>query len=307
MRLLTFFDEFSTEEACKLHFKAMRDKQGIVCNRCQCKKHYWLQNEWKYQCASCSYRTSLKKGTMMEHSKLKFRTWYAIMMLMTATKKGFSASEIQRQLGKKRYEPIWRAMHKLRAAMGQRDDLYVLEDMIELDDAFFETETSENQKNKLKRGRGSRKQTKALVAVESTPLEDINTGLQTSSCRFFKMKVCDSFMAEHNDEIITAIIGENAVVTTDKSTSYVNISNYVEVHVTEKSTKETTKNALKWAHVAISNAKRTFLGIYHKIKAKYLQAYLDEFIYKLNRRYFGENLFQRLVIALSSSHLPSCG
>ncbi len=72
------------------------------------------------------------------------------------------------------------------------------------------------------------------------------------------MKVCDSFMAEHNDEIITAIIGENAVVTIDKSTFFVNISNYVEGPVDEKSTKETTKNALKWAHVAISNAKRTF-------------------------------------------------
>lgn len=307
MGLLTFSTEFSTEEACKLHFKAMRDKQGVTCNKCGGQKHYWLQNNWMYQCAACNYRTSLKKGTMMEHSKLKFKTWYAIMMLMTATKKGFSAAEVQRQLEKKRYEPIWRAMHKLRAAMGQRDDLYALEDMIELDDAFFETETSEQEKKKLKRGRGSKKQTKALVAVESTPLEDPETGVQSSSCRFFKMKVCDSFSAEHNDEIITAIIGENAVITTDKSTSYVNISKYVDVHVTEKSSKETTKNALKWAHIAISNAKRAFLGIYHKIKAKYLQAYLDEFVYKLNRRYFGDFLFQRLVIALSSSNLQSCG
>lgn len=86
----------------------------------------------------------------MEHSMLKFRTWYAIVTLTTATKKGFPASEIQLQQGKKSYEHIWRAMHKLRAAMGQRDDLYVLEDMIELVDAFFETETSESHKKSLK-------------------------------------------------------------------------------------------------------------------------------------------------------------
>lgn len=121
------------------------------------------------------------------------------------------------------------------------------------------------------------------------------------------MKVCDLFSAEHNDEIITAIIVENAVKTTDKSTSYLNVSKYVDVQVTEKSSKETTKNDLKWAHIAISNAKRAFLGIYHKIKARYLQAYWDEFVYKLNRRYFGDFLFQRLVIALSSSNLQSCG
>src|SRR5690606_14423413 len=126
-------------------------------------------------------------------------------MLMTATKKGFSASEIQRQLGKNRYEPIWRAMHKIRAAMGQRDDQYVLEDMIELDDGFFETETKKKDKKRLKRGRGSAKQTKAIIAVESTPLEDPETGKKSSSFRFIKMKVCSSFKPEYNDEIITAI------------------------------------------------------------------------------------------------------
>ena len=58
-----------------------------------------------------------------------------------------------------------------------------------------------------------------------------------------------------------------------------------------------TKETLKWVHIAISNAKRTLLGNYHKIKRKYLQLYLNEFIYKLNRRYFGDKLFDRLVIA----------
>jgi hypothetical protein len=285
----------------------MIDKQGVVCCKCESKKHYWLKSAWVYQCAVCNYRTSLKKGTMMENSKLKFRTWYAIMMLMTATKKGFSATEVQRQLGKKRYEPIWRAMHKLRSAMGQRDDRYILEDMIELDDAFIETETTEQEKMNLKRGRGSEKQTKIIVAVESTPLENIETGEKSNSCRYYKMKVCSSFEAKANDQIITALIAGNAVVMSDESTSYVNISKYVDVHISEKSSKETTKTTLKWAHVAISNAKRTFLGVYHKIKAKYLQSYLNEFVYKLNRRYFKENLFQRLVIALSSSNLQSCG
>ena len=43
-------------------------------------------------------------------------------------------------------------------------------------------------------------------------------------------------------------------------------------------------------------------GIYHKIKGKYLQLYLDEFCYKLNRRYFGEKLFDRLVIAVAGNY-----
>lgn len=59
---------------------------------------------------------------------------------------------------------------------------------------------------------------------------------------------------------------------------------------------------LPWFHTMISNTKRNFLGINHNIKAKYLQGYLDEFCYKVNRRYYGQNLFERLVsIALDDT------
>ena len=57
------------------------------------------------------------------------------------------------------------------------------------------------------------------------------------------------------------------------------------------------KETLRWVHITISNAKRNLLGNYHKIKRKYLQLYLNEFVYKLNRRYFGDRIFDRLVIA----------
>ena len=69
------------------------------------------------------------------------------------------------------------------------------------------------------------------------------------------------------------------------------------MHVTEKSTKESTAESLRWVHIFISNDKRNLLGNYHKVKGKYLQLYLNEFVYKLNRRYFGEKLFDRIVIA----------
>jgi hypothetical protein len=64
----------------------------------------------------------------------------------------------------------------------------------------------------------------------------------------------------------------------------------------EKSTPEVTKETLKCVHIAISNAKRNFLGVYHKIKGKNLQRYLNEFVYKVNRRY-SNSVFERLFVA----------
>ena len=102
-------------------------------------------------------------------------------------------------------------------------------------------------------------------------------------------------MKKKINQTIQESISEKSILFTDKSTLFIDIANYVEFHITEKSNKETTAETLKWVHIAISNAKRNFLGNFHKIKEKYLQLYLNEFVYKLNRRYFEEKLFDRLV------------
>lgn len=96
--------------------------------------------------------------------------------------------------------------------------------------------------------------------------------------------------------MVAGSVSPESVLFTDKSASYVNFAVLVEAHIMERSTKETTVETLKWAHIAISNAKRNFLGVYHKVKGEYLQSCLDEFVYKLNRRYFN-SIFERLVVA----------
>lgn len=298
MNIFDFGVHFTDEKSCRTHFKEERDKIGVICNRCQGTQHYWLKNKWSYECKSCRSRQSLRSGTIMQGSKLSFLVWYKTIFLLSTTKKGFSSKEIQRQLGLKRYEPVWAMVHKLRKAMGQRDDRYTLEGMIEMDEGYFTIEASQQAHETQKAGRGSKTKSNVMVMAESTVLEDIDTGKVERQCRYFKAKVLDDHKAEGTDQtFVDAIDGERTIVFTDKSTSYVNIADYVEIHVTEKSNEQTTKETLKWVHIAISSAKRNFTGTYHKIKKKYLQLYLNEFVYKLNRRYFGERIFDRLVIA----------
>lgn len=297
MDIFTFAVEFKDEESCRLHYKAQRDKEGVICNRCGSMDHYWLKNKWAYQCKSCQSRQTLRSGTIMENSNLSFLIWYKTICLMSATKKGFSSKEIQRLLGLKRYEPVWAMIHKIREAMGQRDDRYTLEGMIEADEGYFSVEASEIERSRQKSGRGSKTKSNVMVMAESTVLENIDTGKKDSQCRYFKAKVLDNHKAAGIDKVLNASInGEKSIVLSDKSTSYLNLADYVSMHVTEKSNEGTTKETLRWVHITISNAK-VDLQKYHKIKRKYLQLYLNEFIYKLNRRYFGDKIFDRLVIA----------
>lgn len=296
MNIFSFTAEFSSEESCREHFKRERDKVGVTCS-CGNTTHYWIKSRWSYECKKCRKRQSLRSGTIMQSSNLPFLVWYKTIFLMSATKKGFSAKEIQRQLGLKRYEPVWSMVHKLRKAMGKRDERYTLEGMIEFDEGYFTVESSEIEKSKTKAGRGSSSKVNVAIMAESTPVEDIEKGEKDSVCRYFKAKVLESHDKQEINQLIEDNINEKSIVFSDKSTSYVDIADYVEMHITEKSDKKTTTETLKWVHITISNAKRTFTGNYHKIKRKYLQLYLNEFIYKLNRRYFGEKVFDRLVIA----------
>ena len=297
MNILKFADLFTANFSCKQHLKEEREKEGIVCKKCNCTKHYWLKAKWMWQCSGCNFRTSLRSGTIMESSKLPIRKWYLAMAFMSFSKKGISAKELQRQLSHKYYEPIWFMMHKLRKAMGQRDSRYNLTGMLEFDEGYFEKATSDKDKRGLKRGKGSQKQQNVAVIAESTPLEDVDSGKKDKHVRYFKMNVLDSHKAKDIDKTIQENINKESVIFSDKSNSYINMVDYVEVHLMEKSGKDTTNTTLKWVHIAIANAKRTLLGIYHRINGEYLQAYLDEFCYKLNRRYFGQRLFDRLVIA----------
>jgi transposase-like protein len=299
MNLLNFVSQYPDESSCRAKFKEYRDKQGVICPHCRCTEHYWKQDKESYECKKCGKRQSLRANTVMHGSQLPFRYWFIAIHLLTSTKKSFSAAEMQRQLGHTYYEPIWSMLHKLRQIMGKRDEQYSLSGVIELDEGFFSTETDEDEKDKpLKRGRGSQKKSKVLVMAESQPLEGKTT--KTGKPRqvgHLKMIVINDLRANTITPLVKENVSEASIIDSDDSTSYVKLKDIVKEHHPQVIPKTEIGKILPWVHIAISNAKRMLLDIYHDIKPEYLQNYLNEFCYKFNRRYFGENLFDRLMIA----------
>jgi len=84
------------------------------------------------------------------------------------------------------------------------------------------------------------------VMAESTILEDIDTRKVDRQCRYFKAKVLEDHKADGTDKTFeNGIDQEQTIVFTDQSTSYVNIADYVEIHLSEKSSETTTKETLK--------------------------------------------------------------
>jgi transposase-like protein len=300
MNLLNFVEQYPDEAGCKAAWKAMRDRHGVECPHCQCKEHYRKKDKESYECKKCGFRQNLRSNTVMHGSNLPFRYRFAAIHLLTSTKKSFSAAELQRRLGHKRYEPIWFILHKLRSVMGKRDERYSLSGVIELDEGFFTTDISEEEKkNPLKRGRGSQRKSKVLVMAESTPIEEEQAfkGGKTRKVNHIKMLVISDLKADTITSSVEEKVNCKSEIDSDDSTSYVQLKNVVTKHNPQVIEKEEIGKILPWAHIAISNAKRLFLNVYHQLDPLHLQKYLNEFCYKFNRRYFGENLFDRLMLA----------
>lgn len=297
MKLLEFPISFPSEEACRTHFKEARDLEGVTCKKCCKQDHWWLASKALYECKSCGFRMSLRSGTVMENSKLPFLYWYMAMHLMTSAKTHISALELRRQIGHKYYEPIWAMMHKLRIAMANRDEKHLLEGEIELDEAFFEVNSPVEKDQPYKRGLGSEGKAKALVMAESTPVASPVKGRKHYKCGHFKMLVIPDLKSETISEVAKSGIQHDSKLRTDNSKSHVGLQKLVKVHEALTLPGKEGSKALPWVHTAVSNAKAALMATYHGISKKFLQNYLSEFCFKLNRRYFEFHLFDRLVIA----------
>ena len=192
-------------------------------------------------------------------------------------------------------------MHKLRSVMGKRDDKYTLKGNIELDEGFFSTEIPEAQKDeKLKAGAGSQKKSRVLVIAESTESENSKRGQKPKKVGHIKMIVLPNMKKKTIDGEAVNAIEPDSFITTDACTSHNDFKLLFGEHKSQVIDPKDIGKVLPWVHIAIANAKTLFADMYHGIKPEFLQEYLNEFCYKFNRRYFGEDLFDRLVMIAAS-------
>jgi hypothetical protein len=285
-----FFKQFPDESACVHHMKKMREKNGLVCRKCASKRLSWLSTINRWECMDCRAKTTIRSGTIMMHSKLPLHTWYYCMFLMMTTTKAVSAKDMQQRLGMKRYEPVWYMMQKIRLAMGKANESVKLDGTVEFDDGFFRAEKKEKDlyQQLFNRGRGSERTQQVLVAVQSvtrSKTKKRNDMEENTRAGRLRMEHLPDFSGMTYGVLAKRLLTKQAVVLSDANPSYNAIQPHVERHQPSKTDPKKAAKALPWVHIAISNAKRVFLGIYHSISDCWLQCYLNEFCFKFNRRF----------------------
>ena len=105
------------------------------CPACGDAGSYLLASRDLSQCRACRRQTSVTAGTVLDRTRLPLPLWFAAAYLVTTHTPGFSALQLQRQLGLARYETAWTMLQKLRRAM-VRPERDRLSGTVELDETY---------------------------------------------------------------------------------------------------------------------------------------------------------------------------
>jgi transposase len=130
-----FNAQFPDNQACLEFLKDQKYPSGLIpCEKCGVdRKHHKVTGRPAYACDYCGKMISPMAGTIFEKSSTSLRTWFYAMYLMSATRCGISAKQIQRETGVT-YKTAWRMFKQIRTLMSE--DISLEGEAVEMDETY---------------------------------------------------------------------------------------------------------------------------------------------------------------------------
>ncbi len=281
LSILEFQDRFATEDACREYLFASRWPDGFVCPGCGSTRAGAMhRRRLLWQCKDCGQQTSATAGTVMHGTHTPLRTWFWAAYLVATHHPGISAKQLQRQLALSRYETAWLTLQKLRRAM-VAPERELLKDEVEIDE-FYLGGHEEGLKGGRQRGK------KALVGV-AIEVRGAGSGR-------VRLQVLPDASGPTLLAFTKATTETGAIVHTDGLQSYRVLATHGYDH--RRRPQDSTapgEQLLPRAHRAISNLKAWMHGTHRGVSDEHLPVYLDEYVFRHNRRGTPMAAFQTLL------------
>ena len=269
------------EDACRAYLKARRWPDGVHCPRCGNPKVYDLHSrKWHWQCTQCApggstgYRFSVIAGTIFENTNKPLRDWFKVMHLMTTSKKGISALQIQRQMGFGTYKTAHGMCHKIRAAMIEPQTK--LGGIVEVDETYVGGKDKNRHWNNHHgmTGGASTGKTPIIGAVQrkGNVIARVLESVTGKAAVDFVNEVC-------SDKV--------SLLATDAWDGYKKLNaNFPHASV-DHHRKQYVIGAVHTNTIEgfWSIFKRGVVGTFHKMSAKYMPLYVAEFQFRYNNRF----------------------
>lgn len=266
--IFEFQKRFSSEKACVKFLMDSRWPDGFVCPRCSSEDFYWLENRNLLQCKVCRFQTSATSGTIMHRSRQPLRIWFWAAYLVTTHTPGISAVQLQRQTGLSSYQTAFMILHKLRAAM-VREGREKLWGTVEVDETYV---------GGPEKGVMGRKAGKKAIVVGAVEVRGKKAGR-------VRLKVVPDVGIKSLTAFVKGNIETGSIIRSDAWSGYSRLSQagYKHKRMVEGRPERASK-ILPHIHRVFANLKTWLLGTHHGVSKQHLQAYLNEFTFRYNRR-----------------------
>lgn len=289
--IVELLERFPDEAACVEFLRGLRWPDGFRCRRCGGTESVTIRTRRLEQCRACRYQASITAGTIFHRTRKPLRLWFLALFFVGRHKTGISALQLQKDLGLGSYKTAWAWLHKVRSALRERPE-FRLTGLVEADETYIGA--------RHERGvPGRRLEGKSLVAavVESR-------GERAGALR---MAVLPAASQEELGPFVRGAIDQaRTTVKTDGWAGYRDLRQHGARHraVVQGDPARSAK-ILPWSHIVFSNFKGWLRGTFHGVSRKHLARYLQEFVYRTNRRWLERDLFFYVLRrAVQSEPLP---
>ena len=279
-----FDTQFPDDDACLDFLKCARWPDGVHCSKCdRVTKHYRIQGRKVYGCEFCGSHVSPTADTIFHKSPTPLRSWFHAMFLMASTRTGISAKQLEREIGVT-YKTAWRMFTQIRKLMAQEGSLSLFGE-VEVDETYIGGKEGNKHKSKrLNAGRGTAGKTVVVGLVERNGRAVVKVQPDNQAATIIPM------IQEH--------VPAGETVYTDEHGAYHRLTSLGYAHKSVvHSAKQYVSGRVHTNNIEglWGNTKRGIDGVHHAVSPKYLQGYLDSYVYRFNHRNDVSPLFGQLL------------
>lgn len=273
---IEFNKRFNNNEACYRYLIEWKWGKGFSCSRCGCKQSNKGRTYYHRRCRQCGYDESVIANTIFHGMKMPVLKAFHMVFRLTAKKKGMSTTELGAEVSVQQ-KTAWLFKRKVQVAMKQNNN-DKLKGNVDADETMlgFHTDRKHGGRNLQKR---------EAVLMSAEILSDGRTGN-------LRMQHIENFEAPTLKYALKDMISSEASIRTDNYCSYRTIQREMD-HLRIEQSKN--GKGFEEIHRQIMQFKNWIVGIHHKWSKQHLHAYLDEYVFRFNRRNVRRNIFNSVI------------
>ncbi|MDD5530869.1 MAG: IS1595 family transposase [bacterium] len=283
--IIEFMDTFNTDEKCLEYIASVKYPKGWYCGNCGSKEYGLIKTRRLIKCKHCGYQDSLIANTLMRNTRKPLRDWFWVLYMLSTQKTGLSAMELYRQLDFGSYKTAWTWLQKIRMAM-VNPDRTELNGAVEVDETYIQTG---------KAGKGRKMGGKKAIIICAVEIRETKNDEKLISGRI-RLRYIPSASVDNIQPFIRDHIVKGSTIITDGWSGYQGLKRYGYNHIVETigDPKQASKKFPR-VHRVFANLQAWLVGTHRYISTKHLQNYLNEYMFRFNRRYIPKVSFDSLL------------